>query len=453
MEYNNKIFWDEALKRLLEKYEDTVRAFFQKVEYLRTDENSVVISLPSQFVKSSLEERGLLREVEEYFNEASGLDLRVKTEIHKAKVSVSPSSQEKVKDGDIRKERKPHPKLNPRYTFENFVSGKNNEQALGASQGIADVKNFGVRFNPYFIHGGVGLGKTHLMHSIGHRVYEKFPDKNIICVTAEEFVNDFTGSLKSSSIDDFKRKYRKTDLLLIDDVQWLSGKSGTQEELFNTFETLFEGGKQMVFTSDRPPTQFKDFMARLTSRFSSGLVLDIQPPNFEVRRAIALKKLESMENGELISGKVVDFISQQINSNIRDMEGALNRVAFNAGMVGRVISLEEARKELQDFLKEVDKIQYASEQKIIDAVCEFFAISPEELMSKSRAQRIAIPRHYAIYLMRAKTELSTTEIGRIFKRDHSTILHSEKTINNLREVEPSTERIITDIMRIVENLS
>ncbi len=320
--------------------------------------------------------------------------------------------------------------INSKYTFETFVVGKSNNFAHAAALAVAEAP--GAAYNPLFLYGGVGLGKTHLMHSIAHYILSQKPLTKIVYVSAEKFVNELVNSIRNEKNIEFRNKYRNIDVLLIDDIQFIAEKVGTQEEFFHTFNTLHESGRQIIISSDRPPKEIKPLEDRLRSRFEWGLIADIQPPDYETRLAILWKKAET-ENIN-ISNDVMSFIAKSIDSNIRELEGALTKVSAYAKLTNQKVSLEFATKILKDFLSK-DKQKTINVELIQQIVASYYNIKSEEIKSKKRTQEITYPRQVAMYLCRNLTDLSLPKIGEAFGgRDHTTILHGcEKIAKDLKK--------------------
>ncbi len=340
--------------------------------------------------------------------------------------------------------------LNPKYTFDSFVQGPTNRMACAASMAVAD--GFTKTYNPLFLYAGSGLGKTHLMHAIGHFVKLHKPRKKILYVSSETFVSELIEAIRTKKQNQFKEKYRKVDYLLFDDVQFIAGNKAAEEELYNTFEALRAANKQMVFTSDRPPRELGDIPERLVSRFVWGVMVDIQPPDYETRMAILKNKaiLENvdMSNPELI--KVFDIIAQNIHNNIRELEGAFTRVLAFSSFSGEPITVSLAKKVLSDVI--VEEKKELTPEKIKKAVADYYGINVDILNSSKRSRDVSYPRHIAIYLIRNKLGLSYPAIGKIFGgKDHTSIMHSCEVISE--EIKYSKELIGTldAIMERVEN--
>jgi chromosomal replication initiator protein len=349
-----------------------------------------------------------------------------------------PSKQEKNK----------HPQLREDYTFDRYVIGQNNTMAANAANAAA--RNPGTAYNPLFIYGGVGLGKTHLMQAIGNYAYQNTEIK-IVYVTAEDFLNDFTDSLKDDKMKAFKNRYRYVDILLIDDIHILQGKRGVQEELFNTFNALEGANKQMVFTCDRPATELKDISERLQSRLSRGLNVDLEPPDYETRFAILKKKVES--RNIQIPKEVIDLIARNISTNVRDLESALMKLYAYVELGGTGITLEIAQRYLRDMFASPRQSNISIET-IQRVVAEAFGLSQRDLTSKKRTQKIVEPRQLAMYISREITEYSLTEIGQSFGgRDHTTVMHSCDKVEERIKTDPPTDSQIQTLIRSIKNYS
>jgi len=310
--------------------------------------------------------------------------------------------------------------INARYTFSNFIVGSANRLAHAASLSVAERP--GHAYNPLFLYGGVGLGKTHLMHAIGNQVMTKFPRKRVVYATSEKFTNEFITSIQQGKIDEFRARYRRIDLLLIDDIQFIADKERTQEEFFHTFNAIHEDGKQIVLSSDRPPKAILTLEERLRSRFEWGLIADLTAPDLETRIAILRAKAE--EGAVPISSDVIEFIARKVVSNIRELEGALNRIVAYASMGAMPISIELAQAVLSNVLYNPKKRQITPE-RIAKAVSEYYGVGLDQLKGQKRDKAIVVPRQIAMFLMREETDVSLLRIGaELGNRDHSTVLHA-----------------------------
>ncbi len=335
-------------------------------------------------------------------------------------------------------------KFNKKYTFENFVVGKSNQVVCAAMQGVAEHPS--MRFNPLFIYGGVGLGKTHLLHAVGNYLNQHSPELNVLYVTCEKFTNDYVESIrngKDKSNIDFREKYRNVDVLMIDDIQFISNKMGIQEEFFHTFNDLYQNNKQIIIASDRSPKDMSALEERLRSRFSSGLIQDIQEPDYETKVAIIKKKCS--QEGYLVDEDVIDFIAEKTGTNIREMEGILSKVVFYSSLLGKShASMEDAHEALKDY-GETEKTDLDAE-KIIRTVCDFFKVTKEELIGKKKNKEIVEPRQLCIYLINEMLNIPLTAIGAIFGgRDHTTIMHARDKINGQVKVNPHIRTLVNDI--------
>lgn len=335
--------------------------------------------------------------------------------------------------------------LNSHFTFENFVEGKSNQLARAASLQVAE--NTGGAYNPLFLYGGVGLGKTHLMQAIGNFILQKKPQAKVLYLHSERFVADMIKALQTNTINDFKNYYRSLDALLIDDIQFFAGKDRSQEEFFHTFNTLLEGQQQIVLTSDRYPKEITGVEERLKSRLSWGLTVAIEPPELETRVAILMTKAE--QNKILLPQEVAFFIAKRIRSNVRELEGVLKRVMASAHFTARPITLELVRESLKDLLALQDKL--VTIDNIQKTVAEYYKIKVADLLSKRRTRSLARPRQVAMALAKELTNHSLPEIGDAFGgRDHTTVLHAHRKIKELKE---SSSDIAEDILNLMRTLS
>jgi chromosomal replication initiator protein len=315
-------------------------------------------------------------------------------------------------------------RLNREYTFETFVIGKSNQFCAAAAQAVAE--NPGKRYNPFFIYGSVGLGKTHLMQAIGHRLFMKDKSIRLSYLSADQFMNEMINAIKNNRSDAFRKKYRTADIILVDDIQYIAGKEGTQEEFFHTFNAVFEAGKQVVISSDRAPKDLAKIEERLRNRFEWGLIADIQAPDYETRMAIIAKKSEKLRL--TLSKDIADIIANSITTNIRAIEGALSKIEALVSLTGGSLTPEMVKRVLSEFIPE-ELRQPTSIEKIQDLVANYYSISRRDLVSKSRRARLAHARQVAMYLCRNYGNCILADIGAAFgNRDHSTVLHSLKKV-------------------------
>lgn len=335
--------------------------------------------------------------------------------------------------------------LNPRYTFDTFVVGKNNNLAHAASLAVAESP--GEIYNPLFIYGGVGLGKTHLMHSVAHFILKNNPKAKILYVTSEKFTNELIDAIRNKNNvtpTEFREKYRNNDVLLIDDIQFIIGKESTQEEFFHTFNTLYESKKQIIISSDRPPREIETLEDRLRSRFEWGLTVDIQPPDYETRMAI-LRKKEELE-GYNIDNEVIKYIASNVKSNIRELEGALTKIVAMSKLYKKEIDIKLAEEALKDLISP-NLAREITPQLIISVVAEHFGMSPADLTGQKRSKELVFPRQIAMFLCGDMTGESLQNIGKAFGgRDHTTIIHGTKKINSELKTDENLKNIV-DILK------
>lgn len=427
---DEKEIWQVALGELevtLSKANFTT--WFKDTFVFSLEEKKIVIGVPNAFTKEWLQNKyhpEILRTLKKIRPKVETIEYKVGSQV------VGPIITKRVvaeQDASLNA----HPQLNPKYAFENFVVGNSNRLAAATSQAVSSKP--GVVYNPLFLYGGVGLGKTHLVQAIGNEIFKNSPKKKIIYVSCERFTNDFVSSISNGKINEFKKAYRDVDVFLVDDIQFLAGKEGTQEEFFHTFNALHQGNRQIVITSDRVPKAIPQIQDRLSSRFGAGMVADIQPPNLEMRQAILRSKCEEKEF--LLDDDIINFIATNIESNIRDLEGAVNRLKAYCQLNREDPSLDLTRKVLEDIIESRGK--NLSIEKIMKVVSEFFKTEPEELLSAKRNRELVWPRQIVMYLLRHEMNLSFPKIGReLNKKDHTTIMHGvgkiEKEIGNNDEL-------------------
>ena len=364
------------------------------------------------------------------------------TSSEQAQVTAQPVAEQKVE---------PAPKsgyksnIKENYTFDNFVEGKSNQLAKAAATQVAD--NPGNAFNPVFIYGGTGLGKTHLLHAVGNGIMEKKKDAKIVYMHSERFVQDMVRALQNNAIEEFKRYYRSVDALMIDDIQFFANKERSQEEFFHTFNALLEGNQQIILTSDRYPKEIEGVEDRLKSRFGWGLTIAIEPPELETRVAILMKKAQ--QSNINLPHEVAFFIAKKLRSNVRELEGALNRVIANANFTGRPISIDFVKEALRDLLALQDKL--VTIDNIQRTVAEYYRIRVSDLLSKRRSRSVARPRQVAMALSKELTNHSLPEIGDAFGgRDHTTVLHACRKVKSLRD---ESHEVKEDYQNLIRTLS
>lgn len=315
-------------------------------------------------------------------------------------------------------------KLEEKYTFDNFVVGNSNRLAYATAMAIA--KNPGTKYNPLFLYGGVGLGKTHLMQAVGHELLKHNPSLKVLYIPCEEFTNEYVSSIQNRTTENFKKKYRNVDLLLVDDIQFLSGKEGTQEEFFHTFNKLHGGKRQIILSADRKPQDLSEIAGRLTSRFAWGMVADIMSPDLETRKAILAKK--SVETDLVIDNEIIDYIAENIQSNIRELEGALNKVKTYAEIYQRPINLALVTEVLHENINTL-RSRGLNCQKIIDTISRYYSVDKKDILGKRRYKELVLPRQIIMYLMRNELNYSFPKIGKeIGGKDHTTVIHGVEKI-------------------------
>ncbi len=400
--------------------------------------NRLILTAPNSFTLRIIQDRFLpeiAKRAASFFNSPPEIELRVeKRSAQKDKVAVSAPKPEEKPNAPSVKPPKSVSKLNPQLTFDTYVTGKANQLAHAAGLQVAERP--GTAYNPLFIYGGVGLGKTHLLQSIGNLVAKENPQARICYVHATNYVSGVVKAFQTKSFDEFKQFYNSLDLLLIDDIQFIADKPGTQQEFFYTLNSLIDTNKQVVITCDTFPKEISGIEPRLTSRFTCGLTVAIEPPGLEMRVAILLQK--STTNGAPISEDVAFFIAKHVRSNIRELEGALNRIDAYARFHKRLISVELAKEALKDLLAAQNK--QVTIENIQKTVADFYRLKIVDLLSKKRTRVIARPRQIAMSLARELTQLSLPEIGNAFGgRDHTTVLHACKTIEALRNTDAQIE--------------
>jgi chromosomal replication initiator protein len=360
------------------------------------------------------------------------------------------ATQERQKQGSI------NAQLSERYTFDHFVIGKSNELAAAAAHAVSQAP--GRVYNPLFLYGDTGLGKTHLMQAIAHEVFSRHPEIRITFIGAEQFTNEMIASIQNRSTQEFRRRYRETDLLLVDDVQFLKGKEATQEEFFHTFNALYEAGRQIVLTSDRPPSEIPGLEARLVSRFQWGMVADIELPDFEHRIAI-LRNKALLDHLEMtIPEDVIRFIAEHVRSSVRELEGSIIKLLAYASLKHRDITVDVAREALRDKLRSADPHTGITTGLSIDTIQAVIAkewnVTPEGLRSKTRTKALTAPRQVAMYFMRELLSMQLVEIGAAFGgRDHSTVIHSLERVIAIMKEDPSFAQRIGKLRVFLEGFS
>ncbi|GAA0702596.1 chromosomal replication initiator protein DnaA [Paraclostridium ghonii] len=434
--------WEKTLQLIKgELSPPSFNAFFKQIKPLQIHLNTLILLVPNDFTKGILEDR-YLNLIESSVNQLSLKKYNIKFVLSEDEVKGLDKGQTSEDDNKIKKN---YPNLNPKYTFDTFVIGNSNRFAHAACVAVAEAP--ARAYNPLFLYGGVGLGKTHLMHAIGHHIMEQKKDPKVVYVSSEKFTNELINSIKDDRNEEFRNKYRNVDVLLIDDIQFIAGKERTQEEFFHTFNSLHEANKQIIISSDRPPKEIPTLEDRLRSRFEMGLITDIQAPDFETRMAILRKKAQ-MEDID-VPNEVTVYIAKNIKSNIRELEGALTRVVAYSSLTNRTISFELASEALKDIIS-TSKHEEITVGRIKEKVSSVFSLKMEDFNSKKRTRSISYPRQVAMYLSRELTDLSLPKIGEEFGgRDHTTVIHAHdkisKDIENNEDFKEKVNKIILDL--------
>lgn len=455
--WDYRVFWKEAMNQFSAELSEQEYSMWFNIEYDSATQDAILVRVPSAFYLDQLA-KTYQKPIETKLFELSGKHLGVefivvKPDPSQEKAQRSVPRQDNQKPGkpapEQEKHKEKHPQLNQIYTFDNYVIGENNMFASNAA--IAISSNPGTAYNPFLIYGDVGLGKTHLMQAIGNKAWSINPKLKIICVSAEDFTNDFIHSIHEKSMSSFKNRYRSVDMLLIDDIHFFENKEGSQEELFYTFNALYDANKQMIFTCDRPASELKNLSDRLRNRFERGLNVDLQPPNYETRYAILKKKVET--NKLRIPPEVFDVIARNISTNVRDLEAALVKLSAFADLLGMDITLEIAQQQLKDMFSQTRHGNVTIDH-IIRTVSEAYKVSANDLKGKKRTRSIVVPRQMAMYIAREITEYSTTELGLEFGgRDHTTVMHSCQKIDEQLKLDPTLDSKIQKLIQSIRQMS
>ncbi|WP_032115586.1 chromosomal replication initiator protein DnaA [Candidatus Arsenophonus nilaparvatae] len=455
--------WQQCLARLQDELPATEFSMWIRPLQAELSDNTLALYAPNRFVLDWVRDK-YINNINELLSDFCGSDVpALKFEVgNKPQITASGTSTHTVANKTIstpinsivrpswdktqvQPEIAYRSNVNPKHTFNNFVEGKSNQLARAAASQVAD--NPGGAYNPLFLYGGTGLGKTHLLHAVGNNIMAHKANAKVVYMHSERFVQDMVKALQNNAIEDFKRYYRSVDALLIDDIQFFANKERSQEEFFHTFNALLEGNQQIILTSDRYPKEINGVEDRLKSRFGWGLTVAIEPPELETRVAILMKKAD--ENQMQLPDEVVFFIAKRLRSNVRELEGALNRVIANANFTGRAITIDFVREALRDLLALQEKL--VTIDNIQKTVAEYYKIKVADLLSKRRSRSVARPRQMAMALAKELTNHSLPEIGDAFGgRDHTTVLHACRKIEQLRE---ESHDIKEDFSNLIRTLS
>lgn len=441
------LIWEETLKTIKSKLsKPSFDTWLKSTEAVSMDNDTIVVQAPNEFSREWLESRYV-----ELIKDTLYQVTQQKFEVR----FVTPQNKDNFANSNQYKQtfmRKAEDQvigtvtlLNPKYTFDTFVVGNSNRFAHAASLAVAEAP--AKAYNPLFIYGDVGLGKTHLMQAIAHYILKQNPDTNVVYTSSETFTNELINSIRDDKTVEFRNKYRNIDVLLVDDIQFVAGKERTQEEFFHTFNALHEASKQIILSSDRPPKEIPTLEDRLRSRFEWGLITDIQKPDFETRIAILRKKasLESLQ----VPNDVIVYIANNIQSNIRELEGALIRVVAYSSLTNKAITTELAQDALKDILPAA-KPREVSIKLIMEIVAEYYGLKIKDMTSKKRTQNVAFPRQVAMYLSRELTDASLPQVGEEFGgRDHTTVMHAHNKIAEKLETDSSFR---TTVDKLIEKI-
>lgn len=459
MVQNKKDFWKKVLAEIqLEVTPMVFGTIFARIDIEEINENILFISCEDDFIKKNVEKK-YFQIVQEAVNKINGNETNITFVIKKAHKEVTSAKQEgmgplfqSVQDPEENlRDKIIRAGLSPKYAFENYIMGKSNQLAVAIANAVSTKP--GEVYNPVFMYSGVGLGKTHLLQAIGIKVIKDKPGAKVVYTTGESFTNELIDAIQGGkgkgkyTTNDFRNKYRKADVLLIDDVQFIAGKEATQEEFFHTFNALYLGQKQIVITSDKPPKDFMNLEERIASRFNSGIIVDIQPPDIETRIAILRKRRDASDDP--ISNSVIDAIAESVNTNIRELEGAYIQVLSQATTSGKEIHAEQALQFLGKTVREKAK-KSVNMNQILNAICNYYSIKSVDIKGKRRNKELVVPRQIAMYLIKQMTDTPYMSIGDFLGgRDHTTVMHGVDKI--AQEIENHT-KIRADVVNVKQVL-
>jgi len=442
--------WEKTLNIIKgEMSEVSFNTWIKSCNPISISSDTITLSVPNSFTQDILEKRYkdlVINSIEAACSKSYKIKFILESDVLEAEEKEKEKEENKRKGtttSSVTVNDEMSSTLNPKYTFNSFVVGNSNRFAHAASLAVAEAP--AKAYNPLFIYGGVGLGKTHLMHAIGHYILQSNPNAKVVYVSSEKFTNELINAIRDDRNEEFRNKYRNVDILLIDDIQFIAGKERTQEEFFHTFNALHDANKQIILSSDRPPKEIPTLEDRLRSRFEWGLIADIQPPDFETRMAILKKKAEVEKLS--VANEVMVYIATKIKSNIRELEGALIRIVAYSSLTNRPITVDLASEALKDIISSKQN-QSITIDLIQDVVATYFNIRVEELKSQRRTRNIAHPRQIAMYLCRKLTDMSLPKIGEEFGgRDHSTVIHAYEKISDNLTKDESLQHTINDLTK------
>jgi chromosomal replication initiator protein len=442
---NLEEIWSKSLLKIEGKVGNSVfDLWFKPIKISSIKDQAVTLEIPNRFFKEWIED-SYPNLIKDSLETVVGHPVILKYKVEEKQDTTQQKISNQLENKRIRLANKGI-YLNPKYTFENFITGNSNQFAHAAALAVAESP--GRTYNPLFVYGGVGLGKTHLMHAIGNKVMNGKHDFSVLYVSSEQFTNEVVSAIRHEKMTELKDKYRNLDLLLLDDVQFIANKTATQEEFFYTFNALYEKQKQIVISCDRPPKEISDVTDRLRSRFNMGLIADIQPPDIETKIAIIHKKTEMM--GKKIPEDVTYYLASKIKSNIRELEGSLIRIAAQVSLTGEEINIETTKKILKDIIHDDERpITMESIQK---TVCDFYNIKLTDIRARKRTKDIALPRQVAMYIGKQVTDSSLNDIGKSFGgKDHATVIYACKQIEERRSKDDTFNRMIENLLQKIKH--
>ena len=423
--------WSMILTRLREDLsETTIRTWFDETTVVALESNTLVLHCSNAFKRSNIQDR-FIPNIEESLKDIFSTDMAVKL-----------LDDEGLRRYQNKEDNKPVSLMESgEFTFDSFVVGPSNKLACSAARAVSDAP--GQHYNPLFIYGDSGLGKTHLLYAIAHQIRKKNPAAKIVYIKGDEFTNELVNAIQTHRNEEFREKYREANVLLVDDIQFIAGKQQTQEEFFHTFNTLYESGKQIVLTSDRPPREMTLLEDRLKTRFEWGLMVDVTPPDFETRLAIIRMKAALL--GVQLPDEITGYIAENVTANVRQIEGTLNKILAYRDLLGDKVDDQAVSRAVQDMLKKSNEF-VPSPQVIINYICKYYNIEEDILRGQSRAREAVVPRQIAMYLIRRMTNISQSDIGKEFGgRDHSTVIHSLDKVEKQMRSDPAFAEVVKEI--------
>ena len=427
--------WQKSLEILRQEIAPvSFETWIVPIKPIAVSNSTVILKIDDSFIKNTVETK--------YYNLIENTIKHLMGSNYKIAITENINTEEKAQSNKPEKQKSEfESNLNPKYVFSTFVVGNSNRLAHAAALAVAESP--ATAYNPFFLYGGVGLGKTHLMHSIAHYILENNPNAKVLYVSCEKFTNELINSIRDDKNEEFRRKYRNIDVLLIDDIQFISQKERTQEEFFHTFNALYDAHKQIIISSDRPPKEIKTLEERLRSRFEWGLIADINPPDYETRIAILKKKAEN--DNIVVNDEVYEYIAKNIVSNIRELEGALTRVVAYSQLTQEKISKSLAENALKDIFSDQAAIEVTPD-RIQEVVAAYYNIRPEDITGSKRSSNIAYPRQIAMYLTRRMLDISLPKIGESFGgRDHTTVIHAINKIDDNLKKDKNLQSVIFEL--------